>query len=229
MNSLAFLWSPEKIKGRFLTNLLLPGLPAGARNMFGMGFPGELPPPPPPPPGNPPPPPGSLQLPELWWRHTGNPLPGKGWGQSGQSGSIVRNVAMSSLVYMCPVLGLIDPTWIIWVVCMVWLMGVLSMWSAAASLTMSCIAGDSRIQMTLGWLLASDGVLFLDGVVSSWTWSPQYGICCAARCQSMSSDVMLSPKSSAAIQYASQCPPTSKFSTQCISNQQTCGWMNSTG
>lgn len=85
------------------------------------------------------------------------------------------------------------------------------MCNAAANCVMSCAAGDLWMQMMLGWLLALDGVFALDGVVLFAGLSARYGVCCDARCQSTSTDVMSSPRSSPAMQYASQCPHASNW------------------
>lgn len=205
--------------GGFPTNLPPPLGFAGCWNTFGKGTPSGLPPgnPPPPPPGFPfPPPPG-------------NPCPWNGWSGLRWSGCVSQNAATPSSVYICPVLGSIAPTQIVCIVVVVWLIVKSSICSAAASLVMSFVVGDSQIWIMLGWLLAFDGVFALDGVVSSCMLSALYVVCCDARWQSTSSEVMLRPKSSPVIQYASQCPLASKFSTQQTSAQQTCEMLNLTG
>ena len=140
MNASNFVRSPVKVNGG-LPMSLSPGLGATC----GAGTAGGNPPPPPPPPpphgGTPPgipgiPPPGILA--DWMW----NPCPENGCvGGSGQSGWRARSIATSSLVYMCPVRGLIAPSLIVVVVVCASVIGKSSMWSSAASLVMALIAG----------------------------------------------------------------------------------------
>ena len=130
MNASALVRLPENMNGELPINLspVVFAPCCGAAGIPGLPPPPGLPPLPPPPlpggtpPGNPGfPPPGVL----VDW--TGNPCPANGWcWGSGWLGWRVQNVAMSSLVYMWPVRGLIVPALMACVVVCTSVIGMLS-------------------------------------------------------------------------------------------------------
>ena len=91
-----------------------------------------------------------------------------------------------SLVYMCPVRGLIAPSLMVAVVVWVSVMGKSSMRSSAASLATASTAGAWRTLMTLGELLRLDGDAGRDGVVFSGAGAGSLGASCLATYRSTS-------------------------------------------
>ena len=164
-----------------LLGCLLPGLFTACGGAAGApGIPPPPPPPPPPPGGTPPgnpgfPPPGVLV------DQTGNPRPANGCvGGSGQSGWRAQNVAMSLLVYMWPVRGLMAPSLIAVVVVCASIMGKSLMRNSAASLAMALTAGVWHTRMMLGELLRLNGDAGRKGVVFSGAGTGSLGASCLA-------------------------------------------------